>query len=108
MHGIYQEYAVLEAEIAALEAKKAQLRPFILERMNEEGLEKLDTGFGTFIIANIKKWTYPKSVVELENELKSEIETLSDSIKEAQEKAKSTGEATCEVSGSLRFTPLKL
>jgi len=97
MHGIYQEYAMLEAEIAALEAKKEQLRPHILKRMMDDGVEKLDTGFGKFSISKLKKWVYPEAVVELGEEFKA-----------AKAKAESTGDATYTEQESLRFTAVKL
>jgi hypothetical protein len=97
MQGIYEEYAILESQIAALELKKEQLRPFILERMTADGVEKLDTGMGKFSITKLKKWIYPEHVIE-----------LGEKFKEAKAKAESTQEATYTEQDSLRFTAVKL
>ncbi len=94
---LYEEYAVLESEIAALEAKKEQLRPHILKQMIERGREPVETAIGNFSIQKRKIWTYPEPVVELGEEFKA-----------AKKKAESTGEATFEEEESLRFTKSKL
>lgn len=97
MQNIFEEYAVLESEIAALELKKEQLRPFILKKMIDEKVDKLDIGTGKFSITKLKKWTYPESVMELGEEFKA-----------AKAKAESTGDATYTESESLRFSAVKL
>lgn len=97
MNNIYQEYALVEAELKALELKKEQLRPHILKAMTEQGIDKLDAGVGSFSITKLKKWVYPEAVLELGEEFKS-----------AKAKAESTGDATFTETESLRFTPVKL
>lgn len=97
MENVYEEYAVLESQIAALEAKKDQLRPSILKKMIEDGMTKVDTAVGKFSVTKRKTWTYPEEVNELGEEFKA-----------AKAKAESTGEATYEESDSLRFTSAKL
>lgn len=94
---IFGEYAELDAQIKALEAKKEQLRPHIVNMMIERGEEKVETEFGKFSVNALKKWSYPEEVVELGEEFKA-----------AKAKAESTGEATYEETPSLRFTPAKL
>jgi len=101
MENIYEEYAVLESEIAALEVKKAQLRPFILKGMIENGLKKVDTAVGSFSVSMRKTWTYPQDVTEA-------VDSLSDEIKSLKAKAESTGEAQYEEVESLRFISAKL
>lgn len=101
MYNLYEEYAVLESEIKALESKKAQLRPHILKKMIDEGLKSMDTSVGKFSITPLKSWTYPEEVTE-------QVSTLSDEIKAIKAKAESTGEATYETKPSLRFTIAKL
>lgn len=97
MHTIFEEYAVLESEIAALEAKKEQLRPLIVKKMVDDGIDKLDTGVGKFSITKRKTWSYPAWVTD-----------IGEKFKEAKAKAESTEEATYEESESLRFTGIKL
>lgn len=94
---IFEEYAMLEAEISAREAKKEQLRPFILQAMIEKGIKKQETSVGSFSVSKLKKWSYPEKVVKLNEEYKA-----------AKAKAESTGEATYEEQDSLRFTMIKL
>ena len=97
MDNLYSQYAQLDAEIAALEAKKEQLRPSIVKMMLDEGVEKIDIGVGKFSVSQRKTWTYPEDVIELGEEFKA-----------AKAKAESTGEATFEETPSLRYTVAKL
>lgn len=104
----YEEYALLNAQIETLEAKKETLRSEILADMAGRGVETEKHSLGQFTIAKLKRWTYPKKVVEFEKELKAEISDLTDQIKAEKAKAESTGEATYEEQESLRFTSVKL
>lgn len=97
MQNIFEEYAVLEAEISALELKKEQLRPFIIKKMVDDGVEKLETAVGKFTLSKRKTWTYPESVLAIGEEFKT-----------AKAKSESTGEATYEETESLRFTQAKI
>jgi len=97
MNNLYDEYAKLDAEISALEAKKEQLRPHILQQMIDSGQTKVETAVGKFSVTKLKKWTYPERVV-----------AIGESFKAEKAKAESTGEATYEEQDSLRFTGIKL
>lgn len=94
---VFDEYAMLEAQIKALESKKEQLRPHIMKSMIEQGLEKIETAVGKFSISKRKVWSYPEKIKELEDEFKS-----------AKALAESTGEATYEEVDQMRFTISKL
>ncbi len=94
---LYGEYAKLEAEIAALEMKKEQLRPHIIGMMVAEGLDKIETALGKFSVGKRKVWKYTK-----------QVEELSDMFKARKAFEESTGEATYEEVDQLRFTPVKL
>lgn len=94
---LYSEYATLDAEIAALELKKEQLRPHIVKMMLEDGVEKVDIGVGKFSVNKRKVWQYPEEVLE-----------VGEKFKAAKAKAESTGDATFEEVDSLRYTPAKL
>jgi hypothetical protein len=94
---IFAEYANVKAQIKALEQKEEQLRPFIIEQMVDENVEKIETDAGSFSVTMLKKWTYPEAVMELGEEFKA-----------AKAKAVSTKEATYEEEPSLRFTAAKL
>jgi len=94
---LYGEYASLEAQISALELKKEQLRPHLIEMMLAEGVEKIDVGVGKFSVSPRKVWTYPADVLE-----------IGESFKAAKAKAESTGDATFEEVSQLRYTAAKL
>jgi len=108
MSKIYEEYAHIDAQIAALSAQKEQLRPQIIEMMMEQGVKKVETAVGKFSLSPKKSWTYPDHVTALEVATKEEVATLNERVKEARAKAESTLEATFEESESLRFTSAKL
>lgn len=97
MEDTYQEYALLTAQIDALEVKKSGLKVKILTDMISKGIESQKNALGKFTISKVKKWEYPEYIQEMEQELKS-----------LQEKAKSTEEATYTETDSLRFTATKL
>jgi len=101
MDSIYETYALLEAEIAAREAKKAQLKPFIIKRMIEDGMKSMDTSVGKFSVSKRKVWSYPEEVVLAVKELDQEAKAI-------KAKAESTNQATYEEVPSLRFTQIKL
>lgn len=94
---LYTEYASLDAQIKALETKKEQLRPHILQMMIDSGEKKVDIGVGNFSVFPTKKWKYPDHVIE-----------LGDKFKAAKAKAEQTGEAECEEVDTFRYTPVKL
>lgn len=94
---LYEEYASVDAQIKALELKKEQLRPHIIEMMESEKLEKVETSLGKFSITNLKKWSYTEKVTD-----------LSESLKAQKALEESTGDATFEEVSSLRFTSSKL
>ena len=97
MQSLYEAYAVLDAEMKALEAKKETLRLNILQQMESNGEEAIETPVGKFSVTKLKKWTYPEAVLE-----------IGEKFKVAKAKAESTGEATFVESPSLRLTQIKL
>ena len=97
MENNYTEYAIIDAKIAELTAKKEGLRVKILEEMVANREDKVTTGVGSFSVSKLKKWTYPEKIVELEEKVKA-----------VKAKAQSTGDATFVEQASLRFTSIKL
>ena len=93
----FLEYAEIDAQIKALEAKKDEMKGIILAEMLENGQEAVETEVGKFTVTRLKKYVYPEEVVELGEEFKA-----------AKAKAESTGDATYTESESLRFTGIKL
>lgn len=97
MSNRYDEYAVIDAQIKELTAKKDALKETILSEMSQAGEEKVETAVGKFSITKLKSWTYPEEVVQLGEDFKA-----------AKAKAESTGDATFVENDSLRFTSTKL
>jgi len=97
MKKIYEEYALLDQELKALEAKKEVLKLSILQDMVDGGVETQTTTIGKFTISKLKKWQYPEAITDAEEKLKAK-----------KAKMQSTGDATYEESDSLRFTAIKL
>jgi hypothetical protein len=83
----YQEYAMLSAQIKELDAKRKQLSINILSDMENQGMEKYGTKFGTFSIRYRKKYKYSDDVKKAEDHYKM--------LKNREEKM---GTATFEVS----------
>lgn len=94
---LYEEYAILDAQIKSIEQKKDELRGLILKDMVDSSQEKIDTSVGSFSITRMKKWSYPDKVLAIGEKFKAE-----------KAKAESTGEATFTESETLRFNSLKL
>ena len=94
---LYEDYAVLDAQIKELENKKDALRVNILKDMMNSGEDKIETPVGSFSITKLKKWVYPDYVNEM-NEV----------YKAAKAKAESTGDATYTEQESLRFNRLEI
>ena len=67
----YEEYAIIDAKIAELEAQKAPLRVKILEEMVDRGEKKVETPFGSFSVSPRKTWTYTEKVSEAEEKFKA-------------------------------------
>jgi hypothetical protein len=80
-----------------LEGKKETLRVHILKMMSEKELDKVETTFGSFTIARLKRWEYPDKVLKIGEDFKA-----------AKAKAESTGDATYVEQESLRFTQAKI
>jgi hypothetical protein len=97
MKQIYKDYAILKAQIKDLENKEAEMNVLILEDMAEGELKKIETPIGKFSVTPLKRWTYPGYVTKANEKYKT-----------LKAKAESTGEATCEINSSLRFTPITI
>ena len=96
MHTLYQEYALLEAELKEIESKKEQLRVHILKDMIKKGAEKIETDMGSFTVTKLKTWKYPVKVEAIKSEYEAE-----------KARAQSNGDATYTEKESLRFTNIK-
>jgi len=94
---IYEEYAVLDAQIKALISQKNGLKVQILEELIVNKEKTRETSVGKFTLASLKTWTYTAKVTNLEEDYKA--------LKASEE---STGTATFEEKPSLRFIQSKL
>lgn len=95
---IFVDYATLDAEIRALELKKAEMKAVIFVELNELDAKTIENPYGKFTIKkNPKVWTYPKKIVGMAEELKL-----------AQVDAQESGEATFTQGESMAFTPSKI
>lgn len=94
---MYEEYAIIEAQIKALKNKQDEMRVKILEEMVSKEQKKIDTSVGSFSVSNRKTWTYTKKVEEMEEKFKA-----------LKAKEESTGDATFVETPSLRFNAVKL
>ena len=94
---IYEDYAVLDAQIKVLTEQKDKLKVQIVEELLTSEDRSYDTSVGKFTISNLKTWTYTPVVSALEEEYKARKAT-----------EQSTGDATYVEKPSLRFTQIKL
>ena len=97
MNNIFEQYALLDMEMKALELKKGELRADVLKEIVANGCEAVETAFGKFSYSPTKKWKYPAKLVEMAEELKG-----------LEAKAQSTGDATCVETESFRFVSNKI
>ena len=94
---LYEDYAVIDAQMKVLEGKKDELRVLILKDMVDNKQEAIETSVGKFSVTKLKTWTYPDEVIAIGDKFKAE-----------KAKAESTGDATYVEKESLRFTQIKL
>lgn len=97
MNDLYSDYAILDAQIKELTNLKDAKKLQIMEAMLENGETKIQHTFGSFSLSKLKKWEYPEYITKMEDDFKA-----------AQEKAKTTGEATYTETDSLRFTGVRI
>lgn len=97
MPSLFENYALLTEKINSLTEMRDLLKTKIINQLEDDKLEKLDTAVGKFTIAQLKTWTYSKKVTNLKEEFEAQ---------KAHEE--STGEATFVEKPSLRFTQIKL
>ena len=93
---MYDEYAVLNAQIKLLTAQKDKLKVEILQELVASEEKTVSFSVGKFTVASVKTWTYTDKVAELEEEFKAQKAT-----------EQSTGDATFEEKPSLRFSSIK-
>lgn len=89
-------YATLEAQKREIEERQATIKDDALVFLKEQGLDKVESDFGSFKVVPRKTWKYTEKVAEL------------DAATKAQKKLEEEdGSATAEVKESLTFYPAK-
>jgi len=94
---LYEDYAVLDAQVKLLQGQRDELRVEIVKDIVDSGETAVKTAVGNFTISKLKTWTYTPVVAELNDRLKARKAT-----------EESTGEASFEEKPSLRFNQIKL
>lgn len=92
----FEEYASLSTQIKELEAKRAALKPVLVENLKKTKDGKEDLGYGVITLYPTTTWKYSEAIVDKEEKLK---------IAKVREQEK--GIAKAVVSESVRFTPKK-
>lgn len=96
-NNIYEDYAVVEAQIKVLKNKQDEMRVEILKEMVEKDQKTIKTAVGSFSVSQRKSWEYTKNVEEAKEKL--------DALKAKEE---SCGDATFIETPSLMFRTIKL
>ena len=65
-----KRYAEVREAIKELEAKEAEIKSEIVEDMQKNKLDKVESDFGMFTLASRKSWKFSDKVVALEEKLK--------------------------------------
>jgi hypothetical protein len=94
---VYEEYAILDAQIKVLTTQKEALRELITEAVIENGKPVVDPSLGKFSVTQTKVWTFPEWCAVAKDKLEADID-----------KTKTTGEATYVEKPRLTFTAVKL
>lgn len=89
-------YAELSIQIKDLEAQRSALKPEIVEEFTSQGVEKLESDYGTFSVIRTSTWKYSKKTQKQAEELK---------IAQVREQEKGIAKAT--VNESIRFQAKK-
>lgn len=91
-----KEYAKLQAQIKELEGKRDTIKLEIIDGFHKEGIDKVESDYGRFTIANRTSYTYSEKVKALETKVKLQ------KIKEEE-----TGVAEARNTEYLVFAPKK-
>lgn len=107
---LVEEYAKIENQIKEFESRKKEIKNTLQEEMTNLGADQIKSDLGMFYFRTSKKWSYPTSVIELENKVKKEVKPLQEEIKnkeglikEAKKQSEESGEAIAEETKSLVF-----
>jgi len=68
---LLEKYSNLKTSQKAIEIELKEISPIIMGMMEGEGVDKLESDFGTFTIANKTTYTYSEKVTKLQEEEKA-------------------------------------
>ncbi len=86
---VFQEYAELKMQEKALATRIEELKPTLIQEIQMEGADKIESQWGTFVLTERATWEY------------------TDAVKKLQAKEKALGLAKKSISSSVRFTAAK-
>ena len=93
---LVKKYAQLDADIKALEAKRTALKIEMIESLEKEGIDKIETTFGKITRAVRKTYSYS-----------DKVNAMLEKVKVAKTKEEQKGIATAKESAYILFTPPK-
>lgn len=67
---LFQEYVYIKNEIAKLQEKESAIKSSIIEEMQKNSLDKIESDFGKFTVAQRLSYTYSDKVSDLEEKVK--------------------------------------
>lgn len=67
---LLKEYHLIEEEYKLLEEKRRRLREKIVISLKKDGVDKVESDFGSFTIAHRLSWVYSKAIGKIEEKLK--------------------------------------
>jgi len=91
---LLKKYAALRAKREALEAEEAEMKSLIVEDMQKNSLDKIESEFGMFTVCVKTSYKYTDKVKELEEK-----------VKLAKIKEEEQGKAKASETSYLRYTP---
>lgn len=93
---LFEEYAELQKQADAIADKQKLLKEKLVEDMNANEIEKVESDFGSFYFTSRKTWKYSDSVKAKESE-----------VKDLKKKEEEDGTAEFTESKSLSFRAAK-
>lgn len=93
---LFQVYSELEIQRKQIDDQMASLKVQIVDEMDKEAVDKIESDFGVFYFTERKAWSYSEVIKEKETELK-----------QIQKDEQASGVAEATVSRSLTFRPKK-
>jgi hypothetical protein len=115
---IFLQYVELDKEIKASQEKQKELKLKCLAEMQANKVDTVKGDFGSFSTVETKSWTYSPKVAKKEKEIEKEnkevkklyeklILPLEEELKSLKVAEQNNGDAECDTTTGIRFTPAK-